>query len=264
MKNRLLNLHFAWVLFFAVTNCVMAHDHLAVGFKDANANNQPDVGEALRLYDEFGNEINPTLDREVHLLMRQPGERYAGYYSLDEQPRSEYPDDYFSFTAFSDGQAEAANIRHAASGSFIWGEISGVTGPAGASLGFWEGLNYNIPVSERNRSFSHTTPSVSFLTNQPTGNYQFMISEPLSIPVDPSEDPFGHIHNRGFTVTAPGDYYVDFTFYDLGENGPGDGPIHVASASYTFHFIAIPEPGSLVLGATGLLMFGIKRHRRKR
>lgn len=167
-------------------------------------------------------------DRVFRLLPRPVGQRYGGYYTLDEQVRTLLPFDYFTLIALSDGQYDDPSPNHPDTGSWIWMEITSVSGPAGARLGFWD----------ENRSFSATTPTRSFATNTPTGGYKFILSEGID---DPSDDPFGHIHNRGWTVDKPGDYYVGFTLYDLSHSGPGGGPIHAKSPTYIFHFVAGPD-----------------------
>ncbi|MBS0660829.1 MAG: hypothetical protein JSR82_21635 [Verrucomicrobia bacterium] len=216
-----------------------AHDHLALGVADLNNNGQPDPGEPLQILDA-GLVIRP----EYHLLPVNTGQRYGGYYALGESPRTLFPNDYFTLIALSDGQAEIAEPGHAATGAYLWARISSVKGPDGARLGFWD----------QNRAFFFTTPTVSFLTNQPPAayNYEFVLSEPLSLPVGPDEDPYGHIHNRGFTVDKPGVYEIGFTFYDRSTNGPGGGPIHPPSAEYKLRFVAsIPDLGMSRNAANG-------------
>ena len=245
------------ILFLIVTltaRLAQAHEHYAAGYLDMNGNNIADAGDKLQLVN------TPPADMVFHMFLEPTTKRYAGYYALDDQPRTLFPNDYFAFIALSDGQTELDGPQHAATGSDIWMELTSVTGPDGGSFGFWAGdeLYPDLP-----RSYTDTTPSVSFLANQPTGGFKFQLSEPLTDPVAPTEDPFGHIHDRGFTVDLPGTYTVGFTLYDLSTNGPGGGPIEQPSQTYYFTFVAVPEPGTLALLATALGAGGILWWRRR-
>lgn len=196
--------------------------------------------------------ISGGLSSTLYRMLPEPvGRRYAGYIALDEQVRAQFPNDYFSFTAASDGQTEVAQPGHAKTGADIWVEITSVSGPTGATFGFWEAM----------WSYSHTTPTKTFLTNTATGGYRFEISEPLSFLEDEEQDPYGHIHDRGWTVDQFGDYYIGFTLYDLSHVGPGGGPLHTPSQTYTFHFVAVPEPGTFGLLSVGFLLAGAARFR---
>ena len=202
-----------------------AHDHFDAGILDANHNNLPDAGESLRL-------ISPDLTSKVfHLLARPVGQSCGGYYMLNENVRSLFPLDSFSFTALSDGQAESGDINFAHTGSEIWMEITAVSGPVGANFGFWE--NDPSDVSE--------TPTVSFPTNTPTGNYTFPISEPLPWMEAEDQDPYGHIHGRCWTADRPSDYWVSYRLVDRSNCGPNNGPWHTPSPTYVFRYKAGPD-----------------------
>jgi hypothetical protein len=186
-----------------------------------------------------------------HLLPKETGSQYPGYMVLDELPRTLFPTDGFTFIALSDGQTDDAQPNHAPTGTDIWLQITSVSGPAGASFGFWDA----------NWADTHNTPTQSFLTNTPTGGFKFELSEPLYF-VDPADqDPYGHIHGRAWTVTQPGDYYVGFTLYDMSTVGPGGGPLEVPSQTYLFHFQGIPEPGILPLLLAGILACAMRPRR---
>jgi hypothetical protein len=248
------------------------HTHLGLGIVDSNSNGQADQGETLQIVG--GGSLSGNV---YHMLPVPAGQQYGGFYTLNELPRTQFPNDYFSFVGLSDGQALPAEAFHAKTGAYIWMEIASVTGPAGAHFGFWdEGM-----------SLYGTTPTVSFLTNTPTGGYKFEISEPLSQPaapsgailepptdlhyiingtttaltIDPGEDPYGHIHNRGWTVDQPGDYYIGFKAYDMSNNGAGGGPIQAPSVTYVLHFQAVPEPGSATLMMAGFVLCTLRRRR---
>jgi hypothetical protein len=181
---------------------------------------------------------NPAI---VYNLMARPvGQRYGGYYTLDEQVRVLNPNDYFSFGVYSDGQKQLDPANHPKTGADIWMEITSIIGPEGSHFGFWEGENDNDPI-HYNWSYTHTSPTKSLAANQATGGYRFELSEPTAGDPPVDQDPYGHIHNRGFTVDKPGDYYVTFRLYDQSAiHQDGSGP-HTPSGAYVFHFRAGPE-----------------------
>lgn len=199
-----------------------AHEHFAAGIIDLNQNGQADQGEPLQFVGKNGT------NQVFRMLPRPVGQRCGGYYTLDDFPRTLFPNDYFTFTALSDGQIEAPTPLHAKTGSYIWMEITSVKGPAGATFGFWD----------ENRALSHVTPTKSFPVNQPTNGYKFVLSEGYD---DPSEDPQGHIHGRCWTADLPGTYKISFTLYDLSSSGTGGNAIHPPSQVYVYTFVAGPE-----------------------
>jgi len=224
-----------------VTAFAQSHAHYGAGVVDTNGNHQPDAGEPLQFVGESGT------SKTYHLLARpvgqRPTQRCGGYYMLDERPRTLFPADAFSFTAISDGQFDANTAGHAHTGAYLWMEIVSVTGPAGAHFGFWE----------ENWSASHDTPSTSFTTNQPTGNFRFLLSEGFD---DATEDPFGHIHGRSWTADQPGEYYLGMRIVDLSTTGPGGGAWHTPSQVYVYHFSAGPrfQPTGKMIAGTGYVL----------
>ena len=178
-----------------------------------------------------------TAGATYHLLAKPVGQRYGGFYSLDEQPRPVNSlgwSDYFTFIALSDGQSEEDGPFHAATGSELHMEIVSVTGPAGAHFGFWD----------ENWSHGNFTPTKSFATGQPTGsNNTFILTEPLP-PHLYNGDPYGHIHNRGWTADVPGDYVVGFRIFDA-------NAIHTPSPIYSFNFQAVAVVSTWTLNGSG-------------
>lgn len=174
-----------------------------------------------------------TAGATYHLLAKPVGQRYGGFYSLDEQPRpvgSLGWSDYFTFIALSDGQSEEDGPFHAATGSELHMEIVSVTGPAGAHFGFWD----------ENWSHGNVTPTKPFATGQPTGsNNTFILSEPIG-----DGDPFGHRHNRGWTADVPGAYVVGFRIFDA-------NAIHTPSPIYSFNFQAFAVVSTWTLNGSG-------------
>jgi hypothetical protein len=104
----------------------------------------------------------------------------------------------------------------AAFGAQLAVQVVNVAGPPGGSFGFWEGdgesdlgvMTFSAPVG--------TTNGTNF----------FVVSENNS---EPGADPYGHIHGREFTTSAPGTYIVGFRVIDVSTNGAGGGPIQSVS-----------------------------------
>lgn len=165
-----------------------------------------------------------TAGTTYELLMKPVGQPYGGYYSFGG----------ITFIALSDGQAEDDGPFHAANGSELHMEIVSVTGPSGAHFGFWD----------ENRAIFSSTPSVSFETGHPTGsNNTFILSEPLPPPFYDG-DPYGHIHNRGWTADVPGAYVVGFRIFDA-------NAIHTPSPIYSFNFQAVAVVSTWTLNGSG-------------
>jgi hypothetical protein len=165
-----------------------------------------------------------TAGATYHLLAKPVGQNYGGYYSFDG----------ITFIALSDGQTEEDGPLHAANGSELHMDIVSVTGPAGAHFGFWD----------ENRVPFYSTPSASFETGQPTGsNNTFILTEPL-LPPFYDGDPYGHIHNRGWTADVPGDYVVGFRIFDA-------NAIHTPSPIYSFNFQAVAVVSTWTLSRSG-------------
>ncbi|MEO8614330.1 MAG: hypothetical protein ABI600_04255 [Luteolibacter sp.] len=217
--------HLILIVFTAAVSSASAHDHFAAGIVDSNNNYFPDAGEPLSFVGASGT------DRIFHLLPRpvgfRPAQRCGGYYMLDERPRTLFPTDSFSIIALSDGQYDAASPNHAHTGALIVAEITSVSGPAGANFGFWD----------QDHSYYFDTPSVSFPTNQATGNHRFLISEGID---DVNDDPAGHIHGRSWTADRPGGYEIGIRLVDISTTDPGGGPWHQPSQIYIYHFEAGP------------------------
>ena len=188
------------------------HTHIGAG-----AANQT-VGTPLQFSSGY------TAGATYHLLAKPVGQNYGGYYSFDG----------ITFIALSDGQTEDDGPLHAANGSELHMDIVSVTGPAGAHFGFWD----------ENRVPFYSTPSASFETGQPTSsNNTFSLTEPL-LPPFYDGDPYGHIHNRGWTADVPGDYVVGFRIFDA-------NAIHTPSPIYSFNFQAVAVVSTWTLNGGG-------------
>jgi hypothetical protein len=246
MKKSILALSAACAL--SMAPIASAHEHYNAGVIDLNGNKRGDAGEQLALLNF------PSTGLVVHMVLQPSGTNveYGGYYSLDQRARSQYPEDYFTFTALSDGTYDIAGQNHAATGAFIKMVITTVVGPAGSEFGFWEGEIGSSQAWSKN----HTTPTWVSTSGQPLS---FQISEGMQgIP----DDPQGHIHNRGWTANMEGVYTVGFQLIDAHN-------IQTPSQIYYVTFLAgnavIPEPSTiaLLIGGTVFGGFAWVRSRRK-
>ncbi|HVY71788.1 MAG TPA: hypothetical protein VHH73_17785 [Verrucomicrobiae bacterium] len=137
-----------------------------------------------------------------------------------------YRGDALTFSALAGTIPNGGPIQgHAAFGSRLAVQVVSVAGPPGGSFAFWEGdgesdlgaLTFSVPVG--------TTKGANNL----------VISENHG---EPGADPYGHIHGREFTTSAPGIYIVGFRLVDLSTNGAGGGPIHLPSDVLHVKFLA--------------------------
>ena len=111
-------------------------------------------------------------------------------------------------------------------GSVIEGVVETVSGPRGASLGFWE-----TSVDE----VDSTTISWSVPVGLNGGTNRIRVSESNGTS---GSDPYGHRHGRLYSVTQPGFYQVSFRFVDASTNGPSGGPIHTPSDRFVLNLQA--------------------------
>ena len=112
---------------------------------------------------------------------------------------------------------------HAAPGAFLEVELVSVSGPAGATISFWDS---NIAQGEK---------IFTVATGTQDGTNRVGLSEGDG---SPGSDPYGHIHGRNWSVTKPGIYTLGLRIIDTSENGPADGAIHEASDIYYIYFQA--------------------------
>jgi hypothetical protein len=252
MKKSILALTAACAFLLVPIAHAQQHSHFNAGVIDLNGNNRGDTGEQLALTNF------PSSGLIVHMVLNVVGAEYGGYYSLDQRARALYPNDYFTFTALSDGQYDAPGDDHAKTGTFVQMLITSVAGPAGSSFGFWEGENLDIN-SGLAWSKNHTTPYKSFSSNLAFTPFAFDLTE--GYPGDLTLDPLGHIHNRGWSATMEGVYTVGFQLIDANN-------IQTPSQTYYITFLAgnavIPEPQTVTLLIGGALVGGVAWYRSRR
>jgi hypothetical protein len=137
-----------------------------------------------------------------------------------------YRGDVLTFTALAATVPNGGPIPgHAAFGAQLAVQVVSVQGPPGGSFAFWEGdgesdlgvITFSVPVGTTN------------------GSHYLVVSENNG---EPDADPYGHIHGREFTTSAPGTYVVGFRLIDLSSNGDGGGPIHAPSELLPVRFQA--------------------------
>lgn len=164
--------------------------------------------------------------------------RYASYYNGN-----------ITLTALHNTDAGGPSL-----GSFIMAEIVSVAGPAGASFGFWEGLDMG----------GGTTPTFSFATGTEALAFSFALSDASLGAGLAGQDPYGHLHGRRFTATHEGQYIVGFRALDTSANGLNGGAIHTPSEVIYVNFMAVPEPSTFAIGGAGLLgLWLLRRNKRQ-
>ncbi len=149
-------------------------------------------------------------------------------------------------TVANGGPASGAS----ALGSFIRYGIVSVAGPEGGEFGVWMS--------------GATSPTFSYASGHVTGSPTLIpLSDALSGAGTPGGDPYGHLHGRNFSATAPGVYTVGFQVFDTSVNGAGGGPIHTPSEVLLVRFEAVPEPGLMALLMLGVPLIGWSAWKRR-
>ena len=137
-----------------------------------------------------------------------------------------YRGDALTFSASAGASVNGGPISdHAAFGSRLAIQLTSVQGPPGGTFAFWEG--------DGESDLGNITFSVAVGTTN--GTNFFVISENNGAP---GADPYGHIHGREFTTSAPGIYLVGFRVIDISTNGLGGGPIQSPSDELLLRFQA--------------------------
>ena len=171
-----------------------------------------DVGSKLLFVN--GTNLTPASGFVQPLVFQRVANRYGtnGYYSTTN----------LMFTALS----SKTNAASAAVGSYVVAEVLSVTGPAGATMYFWEQgngrPNYAFPIggtfaSEKSR---------------------FILSNLENGAGRPDGDPYGAIRGRRWVVDKAGSYDVTYRLIDTSANHPTltKTPIHAPSDPLTIKF----------------------------
>ncbi len=210
-----------WLMFSMISTPVIAqeHAHLYAGVLCQTPSN-PAPGEPLWLVNGSDWDTNS----------------YGGYTQspaciyLEANIPDVYPGLYQSATTFASLPAtinKGGPSPYAASlGTYIELRFVSLQGPAGGVLTLW---------NEKPDPF-HPSVILTIPVGTSSGTNRYNLSE--GNPFDPSADPYGHIHQRRFTLNRPGLYTLGLQLLDTSTNGPGGGPIHVPSDTNYFYLQA--------------------------
>jgi hypothetical protein len=161
----------------------------------------------------------------------QPDGYFPGYYAVNDLSFTAPPATIFY------GGPEG---QHAAIGTNLKLQITSVEGPPGGSFGYWEGYS------------TSATPKAVFdvgsfvpvdYTNNPLSAFSdgyWTVNLTEAFP----SDPYGHIHDRGYSFTLPGTYEIGFRIIDT-------TGWHETSDVYSFAFSVVPEPSTIALLSAG-------------
>jgi hypothetical protein len=119
--------------------------------------------------------------------------------------------------------------NHAALGSHLELQLVYLSGPAQATLGFWEA--------------GQSQPSFRMRTGETAGTDSIELSESQG---NPQDDPYGRILGRHMAVSQPGLYCLGFRILDTSTNGLDGGPIHQPSPLYHVYLQAGLGVNSLI------------------
>jgi hypothetical protein len=145
--------------------------------------------------------------------------------------------------------AIAANPNGALSGTFVRQVLYGVTGPAGASFGFYE--------------LDQTSVTFSMVTGTTGGTGSFALTEADYFAIG---DPYGHIHGRRYVATHSGEYTVTWALENSELVGTMNSLLNPDPSQrlFTQTFTAVPEPGTFALLAiAAILAFAASRQKTK-
>lgn len=174
---------------------------LLCGASSAGVNSKLSVVNAAS-YDFSSGYMQPLVYTLVSNLVQWRGNVWEvkGFYSTTN----------IAFHALASQTASAA-----VPGTYIVGEVTSVTGPAGGTFSFWEQgakrPTYSYPVG--------TTPAP----------HRFDVTDIARGGGLPYGDPAGTIPGRRFTVDKPGSYVVGFTLIDTSTNSNTFGSMHAPS-----------------------------------
>ncbi len=167
-----------------------------------------------------------------------------------------YFDDGFAFngtwtpTALDGSNSSISNVEGALNGTFVNLVLYSVTGPVGATFGFYEN--------------GATDVTLSLGTGMTGGTGAIALTGP-DFSVNGNGNPYGHNHGRRWVATEEGEYTITWAL----ANGESGGTLGSQAAGnpgpqfFTMTFTAIPEPGTIALIAIAATI-GIFAWRRRR
>jgi hypothetical protein len=208
VKGSIIKFGFAVISVCVFTRPGFADTHIYAGALGTNQND--------KLFFSNGSLFDATLSStSLPQILRTNGLN-AGYYRGDT----------LTFSALAGTLPNGGPVAgHAALGAQLALQVVSVAGPPGGSFAFWEGdgendlgvITFSVPVGTAN------------------GTNYLVISENNG---EPGADPYGHIHGREFTTSAPGTYIVGLRIIDLSTNGVSGGPIQLPSELLPVRFQA--------------------------
>jgi hypothetical protein len=138
-------------------------------------------------------------------------------------------------------------FAHAAPGARLALAIESVQGPSDGKFEFWD--------SDGEQDATQVTHSMPSGTTQ--GTVSFRLSENDG---SPGADPYGHIHGRRFSTSAPGLYTITVRLFDTSTNGPSGLPLHPPSDAFSMHLQSgVTIAGLSVSNKQALVRFGTVR-----
>ncbi len=154
----------------------------------------------------------------------------------------------FTHTAAHGSNSTVSDPQGALSGTFVDINLWGVTGPTGATFGFYE--------------TGATDVTLSMTTGTMNGTGSFGLTQQAFFDAG---DPYGHIHGRRFVATEAGTYTVTWTLENSGTGGTAGsvGNPDAGQRVFTQTFTAVPEPGTITLMAIAASI-GLYAWRRRR
>jgi hypothetical protein len=202
-----------------------AHDHLEAGVLST----APGAPLAFLNAADFGGAAGFVFD----LGSGDAGTPYDGYYFMDDLvfvAQAATPD-------YGGPEPDAAGL-----GTHVVVELLGISGPAHASFAFWETAEDGV--DSTNLTWSLPVPLAA-------GTNRIDVTQ---APPGPGADPYGHLHGRIYSVTAPGLYKTTWRFIDTSTNGPGGGPVQAPSAPFDLYFQAGLTVGDITTTTTNIVV----------
>jgi len=137
--------------------------------------------------------------------------------------------------------------------------LSNVSGPPGSTITVVGTITNNTADTVYLNSEDFTLGSSSFLNGDIT---DFFLNAPISLGPD-SNSGLIALFTFDIAPSTPGSVY-DGNFLDIIGGGPSDFTDVLASSEFSVNVTATPEPGTLLLLFSGLLMLALSNYLRRR